>query len=179
MRKWVRALVCALAILIALLPVCSAGTTLDMSGLDALLGKKQSETVEGGKAAQLAQMTGGAQEIIVGYVKEGLAHMGAEAETGYDFEVVKEIFSKANYRNYSFVEVAKEEAVSKLDNGEITLLMGYWMEEGQLSRVVEVSSGNELKLAEEMDARDGETEEKAEKTEEVFELEGSAKYFTC
>ena len=99
MRKWARALICALAILFVLMPVCSAGTTLDMSSLDALLGKKQSETVEGGKAAQLAQMTGGAQEIIVGYVKEGLAHVGGEAETGYDFEVVKDICLKANYRN--------------------------------------------------------------------------------
>lgn len=177
MRKWVRALICVLAMLIALMPVCSAGTTLDMSGLDALLGKKQSGSVEGGKAAQLAQMTGGAQEIVVGYVADGLAHAGEEAETGFDFEVVKDIFLKANYRKYTFVEVTKEEAVSKLDNGEITLLMGFQMDENQLSHVVEVSSGNELKLAQEMDSRDAETEEKTESAEEVFELEGSARYF--
>lgn len=177
MRKWARALICALAILIALMPVCSAGTTLDMSGLDALLGKKQSESVEGGKAAQLAQMTGGAQEIIVGYVKDGLAYAGEEAETGYDFEVVKDIFLKASYRNYSFVEVTAEEAVSKLDSGEITLLMGWRMDDSQLSYVVEVSSGNELKLAEDTNSREEETAEKAENTEEVFELDESARYF--
>lgn len=177
MRKWLRALVCALTILIALMPVCSAGTTLDMSGLDALLGKKQSGSVEGGKAAQLAQMTGGAQEIIVGYVKDGLANAGEEAETGFDFDVIKEIFLKANYRNYSFVEVIAEEAVSKLDSGEITLLMGLRMDESQISRVVEVSSGNELKLYEESDSRNAEDEEKAEKTEEIFELDESVKYF--
>lgn len=179
MRKWAKALISALAILIAFMPICSAGTTLNMSGLDQLLGQMQSENedTEGGMAAQLAQMTGGAQKVVVGFVLNGLAHKGEEGETGYDFEVVKEILLKANYRNHSFVEVTEEEALSKLDAGEITLLMGYRMNESQISRVVEISSGNELKLYEESDSREAETEETAENTEEEFKLEGNAKYF--
>ena len=185
MKKWAKALVCVLAVLIALMPVCSAGTTLDMSGLDALLGKKQSGSVEGGKAAQLAQMTGGAQEIKVGYVLEGLAHaiQTEEKVIGFDLEVAEEILLKANYRNYSFVQVSEEEALALLDQGEITLLMGDWMEESKLSRVVEVSSGNELKLAEETNNRDsdeaaGENAVENETAEqEVFEAENKADYF--
>ena len=55
--------------------------------------------------------------------------------------------------------------------------MGYRMNESQISRVVEISSGNELKLYEESDSREAETEETAENTEEEFKLEGNAKYF--
>ena len=108
LKKWAKALVCVLTVLIALMPVCSAGTTLDMSGLEALLGKKKTESVDGGKAAQLAQMTGGAQEIKVGYVIEGLAHaiQTEEKVLGFDLEVAEEILLKANYRNYSFVHNA-------------------------------------------------------------------------
>ena len=180
MKKWSKALIICLALMIALMPCALAASPLDMSGLDALLGKKQSESMQGSKAAQLAQMTGGAQEIVVGYVKSGLALSDDDPESGIDFDIVKEIFLKANYRNYSFVEVAPEEAISELDAGEVTLMMGYAMEEDKLSRVVEVASGNELKLAEESNSRDGEAEEKAETTDEVFTIEGEAEYFrTC
>lgn len=174
MRKWAKALVCALAILIALTPVCSAGSALDMSGLDAILGKKQSESKEGGKAAQLAAMTGGAQQIVIGYVPEGLAHAGGDEKIGFDLEVVQEIMLKANYRNCTYVEVTSKEALSKLDSGEVTLIMGYrTKDESQFSRVVEVSGGNELELADE----GGDAQAPAENTQEVYELDTEAKYF--
>lgn len=180
MKKLSKALVCCLAVLIAIMPVSmAAGTTLDMTGLDALLGKKQNESVEGGKAAQLAAMTGGAQEIKVGYVPANLAHM-TEADgkhKGFDLEIVEETLIKANYRNYSFIEVSQEEAVALLDKGEITLLMGVWMDEGKLSRVVEVASGNELKLAEESASRESGNGEETKSEEDVFAIEGEGEYF--
>lgn len=176
MKIWKRLLIFLLCMLIMIVSVTIAEES-DKAVLDSILKKKKEGVQEGGKAAQLAQMAGGTQEIIVGFVTNGLAHRGEEEESGYDFEVVKEILIKANYRNYSFVEVNAEEALSKLEAGEITLLMGFKMEESLLSRVIEVSAGNELKLAEETNSREGETEENTQKTEEVFEIEGAAEYF--
>lgn len=176
MKIWKRLLIFLLCMLIMIVSVTIAEES-DKAVLDSILKKKKEGVQEGGKAAQLAQMAGGTQEIIVGFVTNGLAHRGEQEESGYDFEVVKEILIKANYRNYSFVEVNAEEALSKLEAGEITLLMGFKMEESLLSRVIEVSAGNELKLAEETNSREGETEENTQKTEEVFEIEGAAEYF--
>ena len=180
MKKLSKALILCLVVLIALMPAAlAAGTTLDMSGLDALLGKKKNESVEGGKAAQLAAMTGGAQEIRIGYVPEGLAHMekADEGHKGFDLEIVTETLIKANYRNYSFIEVKSDEAVELLEKGEITLLMGVQMEEGKLSRVVEVASGNELKLAEKSSERENGSDEEKAVQDEVFVIEGEGEYF--
>ena len=180
MKKLSKALILGLVVLIALMPAAmAAGTTLDMSGLDALLGKKKNESVEGGKAAQWAAMTGGAQEIRIGYVPEGLAHMekADEGHKGFDLEIVTETLIKANYRNYSFIEVKSDEAVELLEKGEITLLMGVQMEEGKLSRVVEVASGNELKLAEKSSERENGSDEEKAVQDEVFVIEGEGEYF--
>jgi len=133
-----------------------------------MMKKKQEAAPEGGKAAQIASMSGGQQNVVVGFVKEGLAHVTDKAVKksadeceyeGYDLEVVEEILIKAGYKKYSFVEVTAQEALTLLDKGEITLLMGYRMDEALLSRVVEVSSGNELALA---DNSEKATEEEAE-----------------
>jgi len=138
LKKWKRALICLLTVLLAFSGAASA-SGLNLSGLDALMSKKMEGAQSGGKAAQIAQLTGGKQEIPVGVVAEGLAHYSENEDgtpSGFDVELAHAMLNKAGYRNHSFMLVENaEKAVSMLDSGEIVMILGHNMPDTLVSRV--------------------------------------------
>ena len=178
MKKWTLALITALVLMIALTPLASA-SGIDLSGLESLLGKKQETAAEGGKAAQIASLTGGSQKIVVGVEINGLVLFeedGKGSVSGYDVRLISSILEKANYRNYSFVIVEAGSGVKSLEDGEITLLAGVQLPEDAVSRVQVLENADSVAEADkalDMQAEAGDTKSDEE---EVALAKSATKY---
>lgn len=157
MKKWKFMLALVLAAMIALAPCANAA--LNKGALDALMQKKTEETPAGGKASVILMQSGGKTEVIVGVVEEGLAHAvhdEAGELAGFDAELVKITMTKAKYETVRFVSVSAGEALQKLNAGEVTLLMGYRMNDEMLTHVAastDISDGSDETDTDEIEAK--------------------------
>ena len=159
-KKWYILLVIALIAACAFAPCASA---MNLNGLDSLMQKKKSDMPEGGKAARISSVTGGITDVVIG------VSGSSRAVSAYETEVVRAVFAKANYPSVTFADIAEDQALSALDNGDVTLLMGYAMDDSLFAHVEEKSGMDESALMDE-------TVPAEESAEEIIVTTGNARY---
>lgn len=163
-KKWYLMLT---AMLIAAFAFAPCANAMNLSNLDSLMEKIKSDTTEGGKASRIASITGGVSNVTVGVLRAGLTN-APEGDDGFETDVVRAVFAKANYPSVSFTDVDEDGALTLLDSGEITVLMGYFMDDGQFAHVEEKSGVDESAIIDELDA--------SESAEEIIVTTGNARY---
>ncbi len=147
MKKRILALVFALILALSAVSMAHA-SDLKMDALEALINKKKESAAASDAASITNKTVGTSDEFVIGVVEDGVVwYVTNEADKadGFDVKVVSAALTKANYRKFSFVSVSADRALEMLDNGEITLLIGYPMENEKLLRADHQAQGEEGK----------------------------------
>jgi len=93
-------------------------------------------------------------------------------------ELVSNVMTKAKYNKTSFVEVSESEALAMLDAGEVTLLLGYQLDEKLIAHV-ETKASDESALIDEVDtAKAADAEEEVALTSETARYIASCAYIS-